>query len=356
MKRKSRLVSFAILCLGLTLTFLPLEAVQAQGKVVELKIANFFPPPATHSIRFERFAKDLEMRSGGRFKVQYFPGGSLLKGPSMFDGIKSGLADIGYSHVYYTPGRFPVSEMFGLPLGIPCHWVGVHAWNDFVYKFKPKEGFEKIKVLWYAGSGPTVLLTKGKQVKKMEDFKGLIIRAPGQLGEMVRALGGTAAPTPMAEVYDAMSKGVINGGVISYEVLKSWRMHEVTDYTTSFWQVSNGYVWYVGMNLDKYNSLPPDLRSILDQLAGEYKQNEALMWTGAELEAFLFCKKKGIIDYAMPDEEMERWKKAFVPVIDEYIKIPPTISLKAICKYVFDKNSFIFIRLYLLDNLNPSTL
>jgi len=91
----------------------------AQPKKLELKIANFFPPPAKQSKILDEFGETLEERSGGRIKVRYFAGGSLLRGPAMYKGIESGIADIGYSHIYYTPGRMPVTEAVGLPLGYP---------------------------------------------------------------------------------------------------------------------------------------------------------------------------------------------------------------------------------------------
>ena len=82
-------------------------AAQAQ---VQLKIANFFPPPSKQSKITQEFGEELERRSGGRIKVQYCAGGSLVQAPAMFKGIESGITDIGYSHVYYTPGRMPASE------------------------------------------------------------------------------------------------------------------------------------------------------------------------------------------------------------------------------------------------------
>ena len=78
--------------------------------VIRLKVANYFPPPTFQSKVLEEFCRDLEKRTGGQVKVDYYTGGSLLKAPAMFDGVVNGIADIGYSHVYYTAGRMPVTE------------------------------------------------------------------------------------------------------------------------------------------------------------------------------------------------------------------------------------------------------
>jgi TRAP-type C4-dicarboxylate transport system substrate-binding protein len=129
-----------------------------------------------------------------------------LLGTRLVQRIETGIADIGYSHVYYTPGRMPVSEGIGLPLGIPTGWVGAHMAFDFYQKFKPKE-FGGVKVLAIHANGPSLIISK-RPVAKLEDMKGLSIRAPGVPGDIVKALGGTPTPTPMMEVYDSISKGV----------------------------------------------------------------------------------------------------------------------------------------------------
>src|SRR4030042_1049551 len=101
---------------------LPIDKALAAEKVINLKIANFFPPPSKQSKITQEFGEELERRSGGRIKVQFFAGGSLLTAPAMYKGVETGITDIGYSHVYYTPGRMPVMELAGLPIGTPTGW------------------------------------------------------------------------------------------------------------------------------------------------------------------------------------------------------------------------------------------
>ena len=186
---------------------------------VQLKIANYFPPPSQQSKTTEAFGAELMKRSGGRIKVEHYAGGSLLSGPNMYKGIESGIADIGYSHVYYTPGRMPVSESIGLPIGIPTGWVGGHVGNDFYDKFKPKE-FDGVRLLSLHSNGPSLIIAR-RPVAKLEDLKGLTIRAPGISGDIAKALGATPTPTPMMEVYDSIAKGVNEAVWAPYETLKT---------------------------------------------------------------------------------------------------------------------------------------
>lgn len=312
------LIMAGICCLGLMVAFLPFETTQAAEKVIELKLANFFPQPAKQSTICEEFIKDLETRTGGRIKVRYYAGGSLLQAPNMYQGIEGGIADIGYSHVYYTPGRMPVTEAGGLPLGCPTAWVASHVVNDYYFKVRPKE-WDRVKLLFVHGTGPHTVLSK-KPVRKLEDLKGLILRAPGVEGEVLKALGGTPAPTPMAEVYDAISKGVLDGVFSVYEVLKTFRFAEVIKYMTIDWQVGDSTTFYMAMNKNSYNKLPPDLKEIFDNLCGEYRERFALVWNGIEQEGKIFGAQKGVEYIELSDEESAKWKKAAEPLIDGYVK------------------------------------
>ena len=318
MKKKGLIVMTGVICLMFMFATLPMDKALAAEQVINLKVSNFFPPPSKQSKITEDFAAELERRSGGKLKVQFFGGGSLLKAPAMFKGIETGIADIGYSHVYYTPGRMPVSELIGLPIGTPTGWVGAHMGYDFYQKYKPKE-FGNVKVLAIHGNAPSMILSS-KPVQKLEDLKGLIIRAPDLSGEVVEALGGTAAPTPMIEVYDAISKGVVQGVWAPYETLKTFRFAEVTKHVAVCWQLGSVYPFYLAMNQDSYNKLPRDMQSLVDTMAGEYQERYALMWNEIELVGKAFGAQMGVNYNELSDAEGARWAKAAESVIDKNIK------------------------------------
>jgi len=319
MRRKKLLmmVLVVVLCVGFMVSVLP--SGKAHAKVISLKVANFFPPPSGQSQILEEFCRELEKRTGGQVKVDYYAGGSLLSPTAMFDGVVSGIADIGYSHVYYTAGRMPVTEASGLPLGYPSAWVAGHALNDFYQQFKPKE-FDAVKVLLMNTSTPSAIATAKKPVRNLEDLKGLTLRAPGIAGDVVKALGATPAPTPMPEVYDAISKGVIDGEASNFETLKTFRFAEVAKYSTSVWQITNPYPFYLVMNKDSYKKLPADIKAIFDKLVGEYKESYQLMWNAVDFAGKAYGIEKGVQFIELPPKEVEKWKAAVEPVIDNYVK------------------------------------
>jgi len=290
----------------------------AYSAEVNLKIANYFPPPAAQTKLLGEFGKELEERSGGRIKVQYFPGGSLLKAPATIKGIDSGIADIGLAHIEYTRGRFPVMEACEMPLGYASGWVANQLMNDFYNQFKPKE-FDDYQVLWLHANAPSMIISK-KPVRKLEDMKGLTIRAPGRFGDVISALGGTPAPTHIMETYAAISKGVIDGVFTPYETLRTFKFAEVAKYVTNTGFIGPCYPFYVVMNKKSYGKLPPDLKEILDTLAGEYKERFALMWNGIEFPGKAFGQDQGVEYIQLSAEEVARWEEAVQPVIENYIK------------------------------------
>jgi TRAP-type C4-dicarboxylate transport system substrate-binding protein len=318
MRQKGYSIVGGILSLIMVLVFMPCGSVHAADKVINFKFAHIFPQPAKQSLLCEAFVKDLEERSGGRIKTRYFGGGALLKPPGMAKGIEAGIADMGFAHVEYSPGRFPVTEACDLPLGYPSGWVSNQVVNDFYQKFKPKE-WDNVKVLWMHASTPNVMIST-KPIKSLDDLKGMTIRAPGRVGDTVTALGASPAPMPIMEVYDGLSKGVIQGVNIPFETLKTFRFAEVAKYTTTSWEVGNLYTFYVIMNKKSYEKLPPDLKEIFDVLCGEYKEKFALMWNGIDFDGKDFAAEKGLEFIDLSPEETARWKKMTEPVFEGYIK------------------------------------
>ena len=318
MQRRTLAIATAAICSAFLFSALTVESAYAADKVINLKIANFFPPPSKQAKITQEFGEELERRSEGRIKVQYFAGGSLLTGPAMFKGIETGIADIGYSHVYYTPGRMPVSEGMGLPLGVPTGWVGAHMAYDFYQKFKPKE-FGGVKVLAIHANGPSMVISK-RPVAKLEDMKGLTVRAPGLPGDIVKALGGTPTPTPMMEVYDSIAKGVNEAVWGPYETLKTFRFVEVAKNVTVSWQIGASFPFFLVMNRKSYDRLPPDLKSLVDAMSGEYQERFALMWNEIDFDGKDYAKDKGGKYLELSEQEGARWQKAVEPVLDDYVK------------------------------------
>ncbi len=289
------------------------------GPKVRLKFASYFPTAAKQSKLLEEFCKEIEKRTNGKVKVDFYGGGSLLKATKVYDGVVEGIADIGFSHIEYTRGRFPITEIVDLPLGYPSAWVGSHVANDFYTRFRPKE-WEKVHVLWFNTCPPNQLILAKKPVEKLEDLKGLTVRGPGRVGEVLKALGATPKPVPMNEVYEAMARGVVQGCMTPIETLKAFRLAEVAKYVTLCWPAANIYTFYVVMNKKVWDGLPADIQKVFSEVAGEFEERAALVWNAVDFIGLKAGKEKGVKFIPLSPEEMKKWKVAVAPVVDDYLR------------------------------------
>jgi TRAP-type C4-dicarboxylate transport system substrate-binding protein len=295
----------------------PITADQAaaQSKIT-LTYANFPPATTFPCVQMERWAKEVEKRTNGKVKIQTFPGGTLLPAKNIFDGVITGSADIGNFAMSYQPGRFPVSEAVDLPVGFTSSKAASLALFDLIEKY-PKE-FEKVKLLTLFTCPPADFMTT-KPVKSLKDLKGMELRVSGTGAEAVKRLGGIPIAMPQSETPEALQKGVVKGVVSSMEILKDFNFAAYCPYATD----TNLFVvtFAVVMNQAKWNSLPADVKKVLDDLRREQAE-----WTGKYVddhvkEALEWSKQKyshQVIQ--LPASEKAEIPKLVKPMIDDYIK------------------------------------
>jgi len=292
----------------------------AQQKAYTMNYADYFPAPHKQAILVDQWCKEIEKRTDGRVKVTAFHGATLTPAAMIYDSVTKGIADIGMGTLGYTRGRFPLSEFTDHPLGYPSSRVATKLFNEYYKRFKPKE-LDDVKVMYLHGIGPALLHTAKKPVSKLEDLKGMKIRASGLQVAPTRALGASPVGMPISDVYDALSKGVADGGFFPYEALDGWKLGEVIKNTTESYPTAMSSGLFVVMNKKKWDSLPPDIQKIIDQLNEEWVEKVAKTWDDIDKEGKDFSLKLGNKTISLPNQEGERWKKAVQPVLDDYVKM-----------------------------------
>ena len=289
------------------------------AEAIKLKYANYLPTTHPMSVLGQKFCDEIKKRTNGRVDISYYPGGTLLTPIKMYQGIVQGIADMGLSHIAYTRGRFPVTEVFDLPLGFPSGYVAAQVSNDFYNKFKPQE-WDNVHTLYFATSGPLILQTVSKPVRTLEELKGLKIRATGQMGEITKALGAVPMPLEMPDVYEALRRGVIDGIMVDLSTLKAWKFADVVKYVTASWRLGTGFTFYFVMNKNKWNALPPDIKKIFEEVAFETKEEQAKLWNKMDIDGVDFFKTQGGQMIPLADAEVTKWIKAIEPVMADYKK------------------------------------
>ncbi len=308
-----------------TVSVMSLAGGAAATPTVTLKVHHFLPPGSTAHQNFmvpwcDKIAKD----SGGKLKCQIYPAMQLGGTPQqLFDQAKDGVVDIVWTVPGYQAGRFPVSEAIELPFIVyDSERASRGAWN-YVMKNAQAEykGIKPILIHVHDGS---LLHTTKRQVKTMDDFRGLKVRAPTRQGtKMVTALGAAPVPMPLPQAAEAMSKGVIDGALIPWEVVPSMKFEEITKFHTEspagYPQMLNT-VFLFGINQAKYDSLPPDLKKVIDANSGPEKS----AWVGKVFAEDAVPGRKAAevrknTFYTLPEAEIKRWIAATAKLADEWV-------------------------------------
>ena len=305
-----------ILMIGIA-AFLVTTGCQKKEKTTELTYSIFFPPTHSQCQAAVSWAEEIEKRSDGRIKITIFPGGTLTKANQCYDGVVKGISDIGMSCFAYTRGRFPVMAAVDLPHGYPDGSVATRVATEFYKKMSPKE-LNDVKVLYIHAHGPGLLSTK-KPVRVLEDIKGMKIRSTGLSAQIVKTLGGAAVAMPQGDTYEALQKGVVEGTFTPIETLKGWRQAEVIKYTTQCTGVGYTTAMFVVMNPNKWNALPKDLQTIIEEVSEEWVDVHGKTWDRSDDQGREFTLSKGNEIIPLSDEENKRWAEAVQPIIENYI-------------------------------------
>ncbi len=289
---KSALIGAIALGLGAAFT-----TGAAISQEVTLRFQHFISPKGSVPKFFmQPWADKVEKDSGGRIKIEIYPAMQLGgKPPALYDQIRDGVIDGGWAIPAYTPGRFPEAEAFELPFmtSMSAEASSKAAW-DFTQKYL-QERFADVHLIAVHVHGPGVIHKKGPAIKSIDDFKGLKLRGPSrQANKLLEALGATPVGMPVPAFPEALSKGIVDGGVIPWEIVPPLKIDELADSHTEIGgdrALYNTYfIW--AMNKDSYDRLPDDLKAVIDANSGV----ETSGWAGKAMDDGDKLGKKVVMD------------------------------------------------------------
>jgi TRAP-type C4-dicarboxylate transport system substrate-binding protein len=278
---------------------------------------TFFPATNNIAIVGEMWQKEITERTNGAVEFEYLPGASLTAAKDVYDGVVTGISDLGFSVVAYTPGVFPITELLDMPHGYPAGYVATMVANDYYKEFQPAE-FKDVQVLAFYGTGPQVVMTTDKPVRKLADAKGLVLRSTGVGATIAGLLGAEGYAAAQNEAYELMSKGTIDGTIAPREVLKGWKQAEVVKYVTQCFSIGSMTTMYLVMNKDKWDELPAEIQQIFTETSEKYVEYWANVASGYDYDAIVALKAqpgREVID--LDATEAAAWKAAVRPMIDE---------------------------------------
>lgn len=240
---------------------------------VTLKFHTFMSPQSNVWLNMHKAWMDkVEKDSGGRIKFEGYPAMQLGGSPvQLFDQAKDGVVDIAWTLPGNTPGRFPRTEVFELPFMLNNAEATSRAFWEYIQTQAPDE-YRDVHPLALHVHGPGMFHMRSKLIRTADDLRGSKVRGPTrQITKMLGYLGATPVGMPLPQIPDSLSKGVIDGAVIPWEVVPSVKVHELAKFHSQFDPAGGALyttTFVMAMNKAKYASLPPDLKAIIDRNSG----------------------------------------------------------------------------------------
>jgi TRAP-type transport system periplasmic protein len=268
------------------------------------------------------YLKRMEEATGNRIKFEVFWSQTLVKGPDIWNAIKTGLVDGGWCYHNYWPGMTELANAISLP-GLPFqNTEHASAVIYQIYKEFPsvQAEFKDVHVLTTWCDGQQLNLTRNKQLRTLADLKGMKLRALGQnLTNLMTALNVTPVQIPMPDAYMSMDKGVIDGMLVPWEAAVSFKFEEVSKYNLiAPWSF---FHFTYSMNKAKWDSLPKDIQDAITKVNDlENARRLTRDWDERARDEFLKVSKGRVEHYTLPDSERKKMAEIGKPLREEWVK------------------------------------
>jgi TRAP-type C4-dicarboxylate transport system substrate-binding protein len=297
----------------------------AQAETVSIRYSVPAPPTSLLAIwGMAPYAEDVNKASDGELDLKLFYGPSIANFGNVYDRVTQGVVDVGFGMSGQFGGQFRQTEVASLPfLSESCVEASVATWRLYESGVLAQE-YERVKPLALFHLTSSSFHTRSKPLRTMEDFKGLKFAVTSRTsGEYLEMLGGVAINMQPSEVYQAMQRGVVEGTALGWPAVPTFKIEEVSKHHLDvFYTVNPAFVF---MNKDAYAKLSGKAKAALDKHSGEaYSRRlgevtDRMDANGREQTRTHSGQNFTTIDAA----ELERWKKLFAPVTEEWVKTTP---------------------------------
>ena len=285
-----------------------------------LKLSHFLPPVhGIHTDFIEPWTEQVAACSGGAVDFEISTGGTQLGNVAkQQEQVMAGVVDIAHGLHGIPRGRFPRTSIIDTPFMTESAGAASMAMWD-VFEEHLAEEYEGLKVLALHAHNGGLIHTSETQVTTMEDLEGLRIRTPSPaISMMLETLGATPQGLPPGQVYENLQKGVIDGTVFPWDPVKSFRLAEVLNYhlDARVYTVSFFFV----MNEAKYDSLPENVQTCIDEASGETLVAKFGDWWDAwDAPGKAAAEERGSEITVLSDEERAKWGEALNPMVEAYL-------------------------------------
>lgn len=248
-----------------------LLASAAAWSQVTITMSSWVPPAHTLTETQKEWCALIEQKAPGKVKCQQLPR-AVSAPPGTFDAVRNGLVDLSFTVHGYTPGRFVTTQFVEVPfLGDSAEITSVAYQRVYAKNPAIADEHKGVKVLAMFTHGPGIVFNTKKPVAKLEDLQGMKWRVGGgMVNEIAKTLGMNVTLKPAPESYELLSTGVMDGTLFPAESVEGFKIDKVIKHATLFPGGLYNTSFVFMMNQAKYDSLPPDVKKVVDEISGEF--------------------------------------------------------------------------------------
>lgn len=283
-----------------------------------LRVSTYLPPNHTFVRAVQSWGDEVTQASNGDLQFEYFPAAQLGPPQRQFDLVRAGNADIAIFLHGSTPGRFPMSELAGLPLTAP------EAGNDSAITSRRLTELAPdylaaehpgTRILWMAVTPPLKLHFSRVDPGNLDNIRGTRIRYAGVIWQqIVEAMGASPAPVPPAEAADAMSRGVVDGAAFPFEATQSFDLGPVTRFSAEPGIASATFAVVIGDRA--WDRLSPEQQQILTDTTGpDRAQWFGALWDAGEAEGRRYMEEAGVTIVQWDEAQLDQLSEAFSGIV-----------------------------------------
>jgi TRAP-type C4-dicarboxylate transport system substrate-binding protein len=292
---------------------------------ITLKLHHFLGPTSPAQTKMlEPWARQVEKNSGGKVKIEIYPSMSLGgKPPQLINQARDGVVDIVWTVNGYTAGLFPRTEVFELPFVHTNDPAATNLAMRAMFDRYLKDEYRGVHVLFlhvHQGQGIQMV---DKLVRKPDDLKGLKMRIPTRTGAwIIEALGASPVGMPVPDLPQALSKKVVDGAFIPWEIIPALKLQELIKYEIEGPnKVRFGNTTFqVSMNEARWNSLPADVKKAFTEASDEaWVRKVGEVWSANDDAGIAVAEKAGNEHVQLTAAELDAFKKQLEPVVNRWV-------------------------------------
>lgn len=273
----------------------------------------------------EPWAKQVEENSGGKVKIEIYPAMSLGgRPPELVGQARDGVVDLIWTVNGYTPGLFPRTEVMELPFVYVNDPVAANLALYDMFEDDLKEEYKGLEVMFLHVHAGQAIHMRDKEVRKPEDLEGMKMRIPTRTGAwIIEALGAAPAAMPVPELPQALSKGVVDGAFIPWEIIPPLKIQDQTQYQIEGADMARfgTTTFQVSMNKDRWDSLPDDIKKAFKDASGpEWWAEVGEIWRNSDDFGIKIAVDAGNEHIVLTEEETDAFREKLEPVVDRWVE------------------------------------